>query len=1485
MPMVDSTSDDQPGSLTDSGRSVNSLPPLRGIKGMPRLDKEAFSRFLRSNCQRQLRLYMYRKPGQAAERGGQTPPIPDPQNPRPGLQLIRDAGDQWAEAKLADLKDTFAPDTLVGTARQNSRGRWVYDATPAADALTEAQRLVPGALEACFLIEAEFDFGPTFKSVMGLGPLEQQHGLEFARLRTDLIEVRPSEGTSVATAIAADGTPTRLDPSDGRLRLAVSEIKLQAEPSASYFAEVVLYAMVLAGWLVDHGLADRFVVVSEGSFIWKGSTAQSALRACLARHQQANTVPSYQELRRALDQEVEAVAYPVFAPRVHTFFATDLPGALAKPNWTELDWHVDNRCTGCVYAGFPWGNEHDDHCIPTAKRDGHLSQIAYVSRGASVALRAAGVADVAGLGGLAPQDAAFDGHQSLRSTRTVIAERVRALQQAQPAGLAADSGTSAVMPKWATLKFFVTVDFDPSSATTISLGLEARWVEPYGRHQEREAAAGAPQQWETERWRAEVWVVASRDHPQDEEDVVLAFLDRIREIVSEARDKDPGQNRTTIQFYLWDQLELKHFSRMMGRHLEAILANGDISHLAWLFPSEEVMPNPTAVSRRSPLTVVSDVIRAVLAAPVSHVYSLLPVAREYHPVWSGSGPQPNWWGNYKVHPLFEDPFTDQIPAERIHEIWSRSTSPSWGQRQAELVETVERRLSALRDVTQRLTDDLGSLLRADAPKSEIGALSPVPATSFDGQLWYAFAKLNTALEELEVYRTRAMPVHEREARFRSAVLERQLTASDEAAALAALGLGPRAGRRVYRLAPNSREVRLRIGDFSLALGPIDRANFLDETYGRVVESTPLAATADQSTQWLRMDDICSVKVAGLDREEGLIALDPGCFRLPTAIDDLERAGVVDFSRDLVLDPVPADFFTKRLRETLRAIGNPPLAAQNPIAPRVRQALGQTRRRGAHQTADTPVGEVLWDALNLHGLHQSRALDQYRPQLDAAGLALNDSQWGALTDSLQRQLALIWGPPGTGKSQTLRGLLTVAVLDAVAAGRSLRIMLACGTYNAVDNVLLPLVSTVQSMVAPGTDVEFHRLRSGAGDPPEDPAAAAIDRPVSAGRPSAELASLRTRLRNSEGITIVATTAQQAHNLLTARDGDEDSPQQELLDLIAIDEASQIDVAHAVLALAGRATGGRVVFAGDDLQLDPIHQAEAPHGLEEMVGSVYSFIRRHHQVQPSMLEINYRSNSTIVEFAHHAGYRQALQAHSPDLRLRLDAPAQPTGWPPGLTALTEWELLLDPDQPASAFVYPDTLWSSQWNTFEADAVAALLFTLRHRLDRALIDDLNPGAPVSPAGIWDDEGFWTKGVGVVTPHRAQQALVVRRLQQVFNTTDPVLMRSAVDTVERFQGQERQVIIASYALGDPDAIRDEEEFLMSLNRFNVMASRARAKFIVLVSQAVIDHLAGDVEILRESALLKAYVGTFCANEQPLVLGYKGPQGDISVPGTLRWA
>jgi len=96
---------------------------------------------------------------------------------------------------------------------------------------------------------------------------------------------------------------------------------------------------------------------------------------------------------------------------------------------------------------------------------------------------------------------------------------------------------------------------------------------------------------------------------------------------------------------------------------------------------------------------------------------------------------------------------------------------------------------------------------------------------------------------------------------------------------------------------------------------------------------------------------------------------------------------------------------------------------------------------------------------------------------------------------------------------------------------------------------------------------------------------------------------------------------------------------------------------------------------------------------------------------------------------------------------------------------------------------------------------------------------------------------------------------------------------------------MVISFALGDPDQIADEEEFLMSLNRFNVMASRARAKLIVLISRQVVDHLANEVNVMRQSRLLKAFVEMFCNNSRQMTLSYQDDAGTIiSVPGTFRW-
>ena len=181
-------------------------------------------------------------------------------------------------------------------------------------------------------------------------------------------------------------------------------------------------------------------------------------------------------------------------------------------------------------------------------------------------------------------------------------------------------------------------------------------------------------------------------------------------------------------------------------------------------------------------------------------------------------------------------------------------------------------------------------------------------------------------------------------------------------------------------------------------------------------------------------------------------------------------------------------------------------------------------------------------------------------------------------------------------------------------------------------------------------------------------------------------------------------------------------------------------------------------------------------------------------PEPLTINYRSNDILVEFARASGYPPHLQSHSPDLRLNLLEPIpieRPADWPEVLCWSPMWAALLDPGEPAVCFVY-DEGRASQWNPFEADAVSALVTLLNGRVASQLSGERGSGGEVLGDGLdqpYAPLAFWRRAIGVVTPHRAQQALIVERLQQIFGGGDPeslAAIRNSVDTVERFQGQQ---------------------------------------------------------------------------------------------------
>jgi len=1069
--------------------------------------KEALSKYISTDCKKAFAAYL--RPHKAEFMGArQALGIPEPQTPRPGLVAITEEGRQWEAEKVADLAGTLGADHVVGMPRPHASGQTRYGGLPLAQALAQA---APSR----FLVEAEYAVGLTFQQALAIAHYGQQFGLTYAGVRPDLIQV--CEPGRFDRQVRPDGATEPLSPKDTRCQLRVIDIKLTSHPGARYFAEVAYYGMVLAGWLADHDWERHFVVVPDGA-IWAGSHDASHLRRTHRELERLGGVVDTTQLLAALEQDLEPAHFDVFALRLRQILQRDLPEVLAARAWQTIPFHVDNRCTGCEYLGYPRNDARGDpaHCMPTAARQDHLSQVAFLGRGASASLTERGLAGVADLAHRDPGDAVFDGHQDLRAERTVVSARALALE-IQEAALATGSGSTALLPKWAALQVYVSADFDIASAITFAFGLEAMWQEPRPREDLTPDAA------ERRRWEARVYPVDQRDVAAERREL-LRFLTDIDGMLTWVEGQDTARRETaantqpplpanqvresTVQFYVWDTLQQEHFARVVGRHLDAILADRRLSRLAWLFPPDDLLPNPQLISRPSALTVVKEVVRPLVAAPVAHYYSLLDVARAYHPPHL----TPNQ-ARFSVHPLFEGELSDQIPSERAHEIWAHA--PNWARRLAEMEETIGKRLFALRSVVYRLGTDLRGKLTQEAPL--IRRLGPVPREDklgADSQLWLAFAKLNAALDAFEVQQDRSRPAHEREARFKSARLEQRLVGEEEAEALSYLGLGPRQYRRVYRLAPGSRELKVKPGDFDRALAPAAEAGFLDRVLLSLIEGTNLAGPY-YTRRWDRLERLVGVSVAGIDRERRLLAVDPD-QRLPGLLDDLEHAGLANLSVDVMLDPTHKEFLVKKLRNALRAIGYPQMARDNPLAGRLAaRAIGPAIGRGPNRVNPTPASDVLWGAAGLHAAPVPRDLAAVREALEAAGISLNPTPWEAWRQGLSRRLQLIWGPPGTGKSTTAVAIILGAAAAASLQRRPVRILVSAFTYTAIDNVLRGVLERLDAHPSLAPGARLARLRSGSRARSQDPwVPVGVDVEVNTAMPGDTLQALRGRLERGE-----------------------------------------------------------------------------------------------------------------------------------------------------------------------------------------------------------------------------------------------------------------------------------------------------------------------------------------------------------------------------------
>jgi len=441
---------------------------------------------------------------------------------------------------------------------------------------------------------------------------------------------------------------------------------------------------------------------------------------------------------------------------------------------------------------------------------------------------------------------------------------------------------------------------------------------------------------------------------------------------------------------------------------------------------------------------------------------------------------------------------------------------------------------------------------------------------------------------------------------------------------------------------------------------------------------------------------------------------------------------------------------------------------------------------------------------------------------ARGAGFTRSQARAFHQVMTNRLTLVWGPPGTGKTHFLATALLSLVKARRAHGERIRVGVAAFTHAAIENLLVKVQESVNEFDL-AADLPIYKLRN-------------LQTPR--GKRSLKV------LPHDRADTVVGYPSLLLGGTVHSFGRLEKSLPS--LDLLVIDEASQMRPAELAMVLPMLGQGGRLILAGDDLQLPPVVQADYPapeDGLPGLEDSIFAYIRHRDDpgrpVYTCQLQENWRMNRTLSRFPaetlYGTGYIPATDAVG-NQRIALAPPASPGS--PGEDCAT-W--ILDPAYPLVLCVLENVRTTVE-NRIEAALVARLTRELRERLL-----DARSGKPY-PATEDGDLLFWRHGLFIVSPHHAQIGAIRSHLADVRAWES----RPFVDTVDKMQGQEAEAVIVSYGVSDVETALSEAEFIYSQNRLNVSLTRSRSKCMVFLPRPLLEPPLDLVQNERAAAGLR---------------------------------
>ncbi len=477
-----------------------------------------------------------------------------------------------------------------------------------------------------------------------------------------------------------------------------------------------------------------------------------------------------------------------------------------------------------------------------------------------------------------------------------------------------------------------------------------------------------------------------------------------------------------------------------------------------------------------------------------------------------------------------------------------------------------------------------------------------------------------------------------------------------------------------------------------------------------------------------------------------------------------------------------------------------------------------------------------------------------PPGEGLGAGLNPSQQAAVHAIVEnRDITIIHGPPGTGKTTTL-----VAAIQLLCQ-RETTVLVTAPSNTAADLLTERLATAGLNVVRIGNisrvdeNVLEHTLDSILAKHPESKNIKKVKIQAAEYRRQArrfkrsfgheerrEREHLKTQARELESwansledrlVDQVLTSAQAitctlvgaAHPLLDKRK----------FRTCVIDEAAQALEPACWIPIA---KCSRVVLAGDPYQLPPtVKSLDAARA-----GLSTTLIERcieHLSDRVSLLTVQYRMHQAIMDFSNQYFYGGALIAHESVAGRVLDSVAPHSFGDGAVTFIDTAGCGFDERMQQSSGSLHRAL--SRYNPEEALLVREHLLQLLHQLtgEQTQLPHNEGNSPHETT---------LPSVGILSPYREQ----VTYLEQVFQD-DPAfahLLHSrkqsvhqrpttqepniTINTIDGFQGQERDVIYISLVRANP---KHEIGFLQDYRRMNVAMTRARMMLVVIGDSATI--------------------------------------------------